>query len=147
MANQQTLQGSWQELSGKIRSKWGQLTQDELQQFKGNTDQLVGFLQRKTGESRAKIEKFLDDVMESGSSTMSGMVETAKELAHHAMDSLGTNMDSVRESAGQVADRVREGYETAAEAVQERPAGAVAVAFGAGLVAGVLLSLVLRHDR
>ena len=146
MANQQTLLGSWNEVLGKIRSKWGQITQDELQQYKGNTDQLIGFLQRKTGESRDKIEKFLDEAMESGSSAMTGVVETAREYAHQAMDALGSNMGTVRDGAGQVADKVREGYESAAEMVSDRPGGSVAVAFGAGLVAGVLLTLLLRSD-
>jgi len=29
MVNQQTLQGNWNELKGKLRTKWGQLTNDE----------------------------------------------------------------------------------------------------------------------
>ena len=38
MINQQVLQGNWNELKGKIRSKWGQLTNDDLQNFDGNVD-------------------------------------------------------------------------------------------------------------
>jgi len=146
MVNQQTLQGSWNEIAGKIRSKWGQVTQDELQQAKGNMDQLVGLIQRKTGEARGKIEKFLDDAASDGGSAVSGVVETAREYASHAMDSLGANVDSVRDGAEHVADRVRDGYESASHVVQERPASSIAVAFGAGLVAGVLLTLVLGRQ-
>jgi len=51
MINEQVLQGNWNEIKGKIRSKWGQLTNDDLQSFDGNVDRLVGLIQRKTGEA------------------------------------------------------------------------------------------------
>src|SRR5262245_7846004 len=56
MVNQQTLQGNWNEIKGKLRSKWGQLTNDDLQTAHGNVDQLIGLIQRKTGEARSSIE-------------------------------------------------------------------------------------------
>ena len=59
MANQQTLEGNWNEIAGKLRSKWGQLSNDDLEKFKGNTSQLVGLIQRKTGEARDKIETYV----------------------------------------------------------------------------------------
>ena len=46
MVNQQTLQGNWNEIKGKLRNRWGQLTNDDLQQAQGNVDQLIGQLQR-----------------------------------------------------------------------------------------------------
>ena len=53
MVNQQTLQGNWNELKGKLREKWGQLTNEDLQVAQGNVDQLIGLIQRKTGEARS----------------------------------------------------------------------------------------------
>ena len=38
MVNQQVLQGHWNEIKGKIRSRWGQLTNDDLQKFDGDVD-------------------------------------------------------------------------------------------------------------
>src|SRR5437899_3320409 len=68
MINQQTLQGNWNEIKGKLRSKWGQLTNDELQSFDGNVDRLVGIIQRKTGEARNSVEHFLEEVSANGAS-------------------------------------------------------------------------------
>jgi uncharacterized protein YjbJ (UPF0337 family) len=53
--NQQVLQGNWNEIRGKLREKWGELTNDDVQSFNGNVDQLIGSIQRKTGESRESI--------------------------------------------------------------------------------------------
>ena len=51
MINQQTLQGNWNQIAGKLRAKWGQLNQDELQHLAGNVTELIGYIQRKTGEA------------------------------------------------------------------------------------------------
>ena len=52
MVNTQKLQGSWNTLRGKIKDKWSNLTDDDLQFASGNIDQLVGKIQHKTGEAR-----------------------------------------------------------------------------------------------
>ena len=59
MINQQTLHGNWNELAGRLREKWGELSGDELEQFKGNAAQLVGFIQRKTWRRAARSNAFL----------------------------------------------------------------------------------------
>ena len=61
--NQQTLEGNWNEIKGKIHEKWGQITQDDLQKARGSIDQLVGVIQRKTGEARDRIEKRLGGIV------------------------------------------------------------------------------------
>ena len=60
MINQQTLQGNWNEIKGKLRSKWGSLTDDDVKVFNGNVEQLVGTIQRKTGATSESIEQFFE---------------------------------------------------------------------------------------
>ena len=67
MINQTTLKGNWNEIKGKLRSHWGQLSNDDIQAFNGNVDQLVGLIERKTGETRAAVEDYLDQLTENGS--------------------------------------------------------------------------------
>lgn len=138
--NQQKIQGNWNEISGKLRSKWGQLANDDLEKYKGDTSQLVGMIQRKTGEAREKIQEYLDDLTAEGAHGISRTMETVGAYASQAMD-------SAREGAETVAEKVREGYETAEKTLQTRPVQSAALAFGAGLVAGVLLSVIMRSDR
>jgi uncharacterized protein YjbJ (UPF0337 family) len=137
MLNQQTMQGTWNEIAGKIRAKWGQLTDDDLSQFEGNASQLVGFIQRKTGDAREKIEKFLNDVTANSSSSVSQFAETARDYATQAVQ-------SARDSAESVARRASEHYASAERMVTDRPATSVAAAFGAGLITGVVLALLMR---
>ena len=137
MINQQTLKGNWHELAGKIREKWGQLSDDDLEQFKGNVAQLVGVIQRKTGETRSDIEKFLDDATQNGAATISRVAEKSQEYANHAAE-------MAADAADTLAERARDGYENAGQMIQQRPGQSVAVAFGAGLAAGLLIALLVR---
>jgi uncharacterized protein YjbJ (UPF0337 family) len=148
MVNQQTLQGNWNEIKGKLRNKWGQLTNDDLQQAHGNVDQLVGLIQRKTGEAKSSVEKFLEDATSGGASALSGAAETAREYAQQAMETVQERskgaVESARKGYEQATESMKHGYEEAEAMIKERPAESAAVCFGVGMVVGVLLGLTLR---
>src|SRR3954447_17978157 len=102
--NVQELQGRWNTLRGKVKERWGQLTDDDLQIQGGNVDQLVGRIQQKTGEGREAIEKFLNDLTARGSSTIAQTAEAVGSYAHQAGDRLREHYGQV---AGQVSDQAR----------------------------------------
>jgi uncharacterized protein YjbJ (UPF0337 family) len=148
MVNQQTLQGNWNEIKGKLRNKWGQLTNDDLQQAHGNVDQLVGLIQRKTGEARSSVEKFLEEATSGGSSVLSGAAETAREYAQQAMETVQERskgaVETARKGYEQAAESMKHGYEEAEAMIKDRPTESAAVCFGVGMLVGVLLGLTLR---
>ena len=141
MVNQQMLQGNWNEIKGKLRTKWGQLTDDDLTRFNGDVDQLVGTIQRKTGEARDSIEKFLDQLGSGGGSAVAQATEAIGSYAQKAAE-------TVQEQYGQAADYAQhafnDGYRQAEDMVKQRPAESLAVCFGAGLVAGLVVGLMMR---
>lgn len=59
------LKGKWKQLKGSIQERWGELTDDEVDQVEGETQQLVGLLQEKYGYAKEKAEgevaEFLDE--------------------------------------------------------------------------------------
>jgi CsbD-like. len=57
--NKEQFQGSFRELKGKIKEKWGKLTDDEITQINGNFEQLLGKLQQKYGYNKQKAEEEL----------------------------------------------------------------------------------------
>ena len=79
--NQQTLEGNWNEIKGKLHERWGQLTQDDLQKARGNVDQLVGLIQRKTGEARERVEQYLNEITANGGSGVSRGALTGRSTA------------------------------------------------------------------
>lgn len=59
--NQLQIKGDWNIIKGKMIQKWAQLTDDDLQYVEGKKDELVGRIQKRTGESRENVEKALKD--------------------------------------------------------------------------------------
>jgi len=51
--------GDWQRFKGSVRERWGELTDDEIEEARGNLDQLVGAIKSKTGESAGLIKDVL----------------------------------------------------------------------------------------
>ena len=134
MVNQQSLQGNWNEVKGGIRQRWGEVTDDDLSSFNGNVDQLVGLIQRKTGEARERIEHYLGELSSRTSQGMDRAGQAAREYA-----------EQLQQSYDEMAQRVRAGYSEAEDVIRRNPGESVAVAFGAGLVAGVVVGLILRR--
>ncbi len=54
------MKGNWLQFKGKVREKWGDLTDDELDRVQGRREQLVGEILEKSGERREEIERTLD---------------------------------------------------------------------------------------
>lgn len=63
--NKDILEGKWKQLKGKAQEKWGDLTNDELDQINGNRQQLVGLVQERYGKTREaaedEVKRFYDD--------------------------------------------------------------------------------------
>jgi uncharacterized protein (TIGR02271 family) len=57
--------GNWNQFKGKVKQKWGQLTDNELEQAAGRRDQLIGVLQKRYGWARDRAEREIDNLMES----------------------------------------------------------------------------------
>jgi uncharacterized protein YjbJ (UPF0337 family) len=49
------LKGSWNAVKGKLKQKYGQLTDDDLTFAEGKDDELLGRLQRKLGKSKEQL--------------------------------------------------------------------------------------------
>lgn len=58
--NTTTLKGNWKIIQGKLKKQYAQLTDNDLIYVEGAEDELIGRIQKKTGESREKIEHFID---------------------------------------------------------------------------------------
>lgn len=52
--------GSWKQMTGKVKEKWGQLTDDDLTRINGNREQLEGLLQQRYGYAKDKAREEVD---------------------------------------------------------------------------------------
>ncbi len=58
------LKGKWRQLRGQIQQRWGELTDDDLDQIEGRRDQLIGRLQARYGYARADAENEVNEFFE-----------------------------------------------------------------------------------
>ena len=55
--NNDRMKGNWKQFKGKIKEKWGKLTDDDLDVAEGRRDQLIGKIQEKYGIARDEAER------------------------------------------------------------------------------------------
>ncbi|WP_121062536.1 CsbD family protein [Chachezhania antarctica] len=63
--NWDIVQGNWTEYQGRVRSAFGKLTDDEVQQVKGDREQLEGLIQKKYGKTKEEAHQEVDKWLES----------------------------------------------------------------------------------
>lgn len=56
------IKGNWNELKGKLKQKYGNLTDDDLFYAEGKEDELLGKLQKKVGKSRQEVIKEINSL-------------------------------------------------------------------------------------
>jgi len=59
--NEDKIKGQWKQLAGKLKAKWGKLTDDDLDVIEGRREQLEGKLQQRYGFAKDQIHKDVDD--------------------------------------------------------------------------------------
>jgi uncharacterized protein YjbJ (UPF0337 family) len=52
--------GSWNEIKGKLKQKYGNLTDDDLIFAEGKEDELLGRLQKKLGKSKEEVRQMIE---------------------------------------------------------------------------------------
>jgi len=62
--NEDILNGKWLEIKGKVKEKWGKLTDNDLREIEGKGEKLLGLLQKKYGYLRDKTELEYKDSVE-----------------------------------------------------------------------------------
>lgn len=56
------VKGDWNKIKGKLKQKYANLTDDDLEYAEGKEDELIGRLQTKTGKAREDIKRDIEDI-------------------------------------------------------------------------------------
>jgi len=55
--NEDKIKGQWKQLAGKLKAKWGKLTDDDLRIAEGNSEYLAGRIQERYGVAKDEAVK------------------------------------------------------------------------------------------
>lgn len=56
------IKGNWNQIKGKLKEEYGELTDNDLMYQEGKEEQLLGRIQEKTGKSKQEIKDFIDSL-------------------------------------------------------------------------------------
>lgn len=59
--NKDMIKGNWEQIKGNVQKKWGELTNDELDQINGNKQILAGKIQEKYGKAKDEAEREIEE--------------------------------------------------------------------------------------
>jgi uncharacterized protein YjbJ (UPF0337 family) len=59
--NSDQFKGSWKQLKGELKQKWGKLTDDDLLEAEGGYDKFLGVVQKRYGDKKEEVQKWADD--------------------------------------------------------------------------------------
>ncbi|QYK41447.1 MAG: CsbD family protein [Paracoccaceae bacterium] len=59
--NWDTIEGTWKEMSGRAKAKWGDITGDDWASISGRREEIVGLVQKTYGKARDEAEREVDD--------------------------------------------------------------------------------------
>jgi uncharacterized protein YjbJ (UPF0337 family) len=137
MVNVQVLQGQWNQVRGELKKRWAQLTDEDLRFSGGNIDQLIGRIQQRTGEAREAIEEFLNESTSRGAAAISNAAGQVGQYARYAGDQM-------REGYNRISDQFGRGYDYSQDMIRENPGRSIAMAFGMGIMLGVVVGMAMR---
>jgi uncharacterized protein YjbJ (UPF0337 family) len=55
------IKGDWNVIKGKLKQKWAKLTDDDLKYAEGKQEELLGRIQKVTGETREAVQKAIKE--------------------------------------------------------------------------------------
>jgi uncharacterized protein YjbJ (UPF0337 family) len=77
--NWDRIEGKWKQVKGSAKEKWGQLTDDDLDQIAGQRDKLIGRLQERYGIAKEEALKQCDEWTRTVGIEETGRVHAARK--------------------------------------------------------------------
>jgi len=62
MSTKLQIKGNWNEIKGKLKQKYGQLTDDDLTFAQGKEDELLGRLQQRLGKDKEDLRRTIEEM-------------------------------------------------------------------------------------
>ena len=108
--NEDILAGNWRQLRGKLRSWWGNLSDDDFEWIGGQKDRLVGLIQQKYGCTRDQAEEEVDRRFSeaSGDDMLSGIKAKTYEFGENAANKARGAISAVADSVESASSYLRE---------------------------------------
>jgi uncharacterized protein YjbJ (UPF0337 family) len=141
---------SWNQIKGKLRQKYGQLTDDDVEFTEGKGEELLGRLQAKLNLGANELAVLLRNLKtevetsaNSGPGAIDGLKARATEMAGGLKDAVSARAAGIRTEASALYEdgrlKAQSAYGEVEDYVRREPINALATALVAGFIVGLLL--------
>ena len=138
-----TFDNHWDEIKGKLKQRYGQLTDDDFAFVEGKGEELLGRLRERLGISSEDLNALLDELYSEAGSRVEWARHKAAELAEDVRASAATAAEEVKAQAGvaynQARRQARGFWQEGEEYIRQNPRESLVTALFAGFIAGLLI--------
>ena len=134
------VEGNWRQVRGKVKTKWGKLTDSDLTAIDGRREALEGKLQERYGYTKDRVRKEVED----WHATLRSKLSQSHEEWADQLETIRADLERLTSTVSRVAntqleraqDTAVEAARQAEDAVRRNPTSAIAIAFGVGFLFG-----------
>ena len=129
------VEGNWKQIKGRVKERWGELTDDDLTAIAGRRDRLEGMIQERYGYAKETARREIEDWYRSLESNLAEEIESLRS----GIRSLASTVERIaQEELPHARARATDVIEQAEDAVKRNPLVVVAIALVLGILVGVL---------
>jgi uncharacterized protein YjbJ (UPF0337 family) len=129
-------EGNWKQMKGRVKERWGKLTEDDLTVIDGRRDQLEGMIQERYGYAKERARKEIDEWYRAMESDLAEQIETLRS----GIQSLASTVERIaEEQLPHARSKAREVLNEAEDALKRNPLAVVAIVLGLGFLIGVIM--------
>jgi uncharacterized protein YjbJ (UPF0337 family) len=129
------VEGDWKQMKGKVKERWGKLTDDDLTAISGRRDQLEGKIQERYGYAKSQARREIEDWYRSTESHLADEIETIRTEVQNLTSTVGR---IANKQIGRAQVRATEAAHEAEAAITRNPLTAIAIAVTVGFLFGAL---------
>ena len=78
--NKDQFKGSWRQIKGEVKKKWGQFTDNDLLEVEGDYDKFLGVVQKRYGDEKEEVRRWVEGWCEKNRTAPGGGTESKKQL-------------------------------------------------------------------
>lgn len=123
--HQKLVEERWKDIRSALKTKWSELTDQDLEMIDGDSRKLVALVSQKTSMPIHEIEESIDQIAAKSGGLLSRSVRATTEFAQTAQRSVSAPADRA--------------YRQARKFVKQQPLPSVGAAFGVGMLVGLLV--------
>ena len=92
--NEEIIKGKWLEIKGEIQKKWGKLTEDEIEQTKGDLTSIAGLVLQKYGAEAGQFQETFSKIVSSFQDKKADILNTLQEKKTAIIENIKTDLKS-----------------------------------------------------